>query len=327
MTNEMNRSRSVLITGAGGYIGRLVVEALATDRRKTKHIIAVDLRLPEKAGRLPGVEYVSSDIRSPEIGVLLQKYSADTVVHLAAIVTPGKMTDRDEQYSVDVLGTDNVLECCRKAGVKQLVLTSSGAAYGYHADNPDWLSEDDALRGNPEFAYSDHKRLVEEKLQQWRETHPELKQLIFRPGAILGATTRNQITALFERRVIIGLLGAEIPFTFIWDQDVVNCIVKGVHEQASGIFNLAGGGRMRMQQIAQCLGKVYLPLPIWLVTSALWLLQKIGLTQYGPEQVMFLRYRPVLCNRKLKEQFGYVPHKTSKETFEHFLTGGKSLQN
>ena len=40
------------------------------------------------------------------------------------------------------------------------------------------------------------------------------------------------------------------------------------------------------------------------------------LTQYGPEQVDFLRYRPVLVNRRLKEEFGYVPRKTSAEVFE-----------
>jgi UDP-glucose 4-epimerase len=50
--------------------------------------------------------------------------------------------------------------------------------------------------------------------------------------------------------------------------------------------------------------------------AALWLLKKLGLTQYGPEQIDFLRYRPVLDNRRLKEEFGYVPKLTSAEVFE-----------
>ena len=39
---------------------------------------------------------------------------------------------------------------------------------------------------------------------------------------------------------------------------------------------------------------------------------------YGPEQIDFLRYRPVLDNRRLKEVFGYVPMKTSAEAFHVF---------
>ena len=49
------------------------------------------------------------------------------------------------------------------------------------------------------------------------------------------------------------------------------------------------------------------------------LLKPLGLTQYGPEQVNFLRYRPVLDNRRLKEEFGYVPKKTSAEVFAFYL--------
>lgn len=39
----------------------------------------------------------------------------------------------------------------------------------------------------------------------------------------------------------------------------------------------------------------------------------------GPEQINFLRYRPVLSNRRLKEEFGYRLQKTSAETFEYFI--------
>ena len=47
-------------------------------------------------------------------------------------------------------------------------------------------------------------------------------------------------------------------------------------------------------------------------------------TQYGPEQVNFLRYRPVLSNRRLKEVFGYTPQKTTSEVFQFFLECRKS---
>jgi UDP-glucose 4-epimerase len=256
---------------------------------------------------------------------ILRRFFIDTVVHLATIVTPGRKPNREFEYSVDVLGTENVLKACLEAGVKKLIITSSGAAYGYFPDNPEWLDENDALRGNIEFAYSHHKRLVEEMLACFRREHPELKQLVLRPGTVLGATTDNQITALFEKSFIMGLMGAASPFVFIWDQDVVGCILKGIFDDATGIYNLSGDGTLTMKEIAGLLGKPYVALPVSLVRSVLWVLKKLGLTQYGPEQVNFLRYRPVLSNRRLKQEFGYVPKKTTREAFEYYMAKrGKS---
>lgn len=311
--------RSVLITGAGGYIGRQLVAALAADRRDLTTIVATDLRPVPEDERLNGIEYQAADICSPELARAFMKYDIDVVVHLAAVVTPGKKSDRELEYKVDVLGTENVLQASLAAGVKKLIYTSSGAAYGYHADNPHWLQEDDAIRGNAEFAYSHHKRLVEEMLARHRQDHPELEQLIFRPGFILGATTRNQITNLFDRKRVVGLKGADSPFVIIWDRDVVGAIMQGVFQGGSGIYNLAGDGILTLPEMARLVGKPYVALPVWVVKAALWIGKRIGSTQYGPEQVRFLRYRPVLDNRRLKEVFGYIPQKTTRQVFDHYL--------
>ncbi|HEO69709.1 MAG TPA: NAD-dependent epimerase/dehydratase family protein, partial [Candidatus Hydrogenedentes bacterium] len=222
-------------------------------------------------------------------------------------------------YSVDVLGTRNVLEACMAAGVRHLVVTSSGAAYGYYADNPQPLREDDAIRGNPEFAYSDHKRQIEAMLAEARRAHPELKQLILRPGTVIGPATRNQITDLFDKRFVLGLWACDSPFVFIWDEDVAACIIKGVLDEAEGVYNLAGDGALSPREIAAIMGKPYVPLPVAPLRAVLWLLRAIGATQYGPEQVNFLRYRPVLDNNRLKSEFAYTPRYTSREAFEHFL--------
>jgi UDP-glucose 4-epimerase len=249
----------------------------------------------------------------------LEQFKVEVVVHLAAVVTPGKQSDRRLEYKVDVEGTENVLQACVRCGVKKIIYTSSGAAYGYHADNPAWLDEGDPLRGNTEFAYAYHKRLVEEMLARYREDHPELEQLIFRPGFILGAATRNQITNLFDQPRITGIKGADSPFVIIWDQDVVGAIRQGIFQGGGGIYNLAGDGLLTLPEMARLLGKPYRALPVWLVTAGLWVGKKLGLTQYGPEQVRFLRYRPVLANRRLKEAFGYIPQKSTREVFEYYL--------
>jgi UDP-glucose 4-epimerase len=316
--------RSVLVTGASGYVGRQLVEALAAEPRGVTQIVATDLGIPVEAERLPGVTYAAADVRDGSLGALFRAHGVDLVVHLAAIVTPGPDTSRELEYAVDVVGTENVLRGCLEAGVRKLVYTSSGAAYGYHPDNPAWLDENDALRGNPEFAYSDHKRRVEEMLARFRRDHPELLQLVFRPGTILGARAKNQITALFEKPYVLGLRGAASPFVIVWDQDVVGAILHGIHAGGAGIFNLAGDGTLTLAEMAQRLGKPYVALPAALVGAALWLGHAVGLTRYGPEQVGFLRYRPVLANRRLKEEFGYLPRKTTREVYEEFLAARRS---
>jgi len=125
---------SVLVTGAGGYLGRQFVPALV--EAGITSVVALDVRELPEAERVPGVIYQVGDVRDAEVVDVLREHAIDSVVHLAAIVTPPKGSTRELEHSIDVLGTRNVLQACIDAGVRQLVVSSSGAAYGYHADNP-----------------------------------------------------------------------------------------------------------------------------------------------------------------------------------------------
>lgn len=312
--------RRILVTGAAGYLGGALVQAL-TPRLKAGEfecVVASDVHETAPAARMPGVEYAVHDVRSPGLETLLASRRVDTVVHLAAIVTPGARSNRELEYAVDVTGTRRVLDACVAAGVRQLIVTSSGAAYGYHADNPEWLTEDDPLRGNEAFAYSHHKRLVEEMLATYRRDHPGLHQVVLRVGTILGETTRNQITALFDRPRLLAIRGARSPFVFVWDRDVVGAIEHAIRTDAQGIYNVAGDGALDMDEIGARLGKRCLRLPAGLLRALLAVLHPLGVVQYGPEQVDFLRYRPVLSNRRLKERLGYVPQMTSAQAFDFY---------
>ncbi len=305
-------SGAVLVTGGGGYLGCQVVAGLAG----TRPVVSLDVREVAPKDRLAGVVYASADIRAPGIADLLREHAVDTVVHLAAIVNPGGKSDRDFEYQVDVVGTRNVIDGCVQAGVRHVIVSSSGAAYGYHPDNPAWLTETDALRGNREFAYAWHKRLVEEMLAEFRLSAPQLRQTVLRIGTILGETVANQITALFDKPRPLAVVGADSPFVFIWDQDVVGVILHAIERGHGGIFNVAGDGALTIHQIAAHMGKSCRVLPAWLLLAALWLGKLLRLTPYGPEQLRFLRYRPVLDNRALKEELGYLPRKTSAEVFD-----------
>lgn len=81
---------SVLVTGAGGYLGRQLVAGLARQRDVggVETIVALDVRPVDADQRLPGVVYATSDIREPGLETLLREHGITTVVHLASIVTP-----------------------------------------------------------------------------------------------------------------------------------------------------------------------------------------------------------------------------------------------
>ena len=307
---------AVLVTGAAGYVGRLCVAALADRCDDLATVVALDWSEVSGRDRLEGVVYEQGDICDQALEDLFRDHGIDTVVHLASIVRAPQGAPKDLAYRVDVLGTQNVLRACNAVNAKRLIVTSSGAAYGYHPDNPEWLDENDPLRGNEEFEYSKNKRLVEAMLARWREEHPELRQIVFRPGTIVGEDVQSPVTDLFEKPVILGIVGSDSPFVFIWDRDLVACLLDAVFSDKVGVFNQAGDGALTSREIARILGKPYVPLPASLLKAILWAQKRLGLTENGPERVAFLQYRPVLSNRRLKEEYGYVPELTSREAFE-----------
>lgn len=305
----------VLITGSSGYVGRLLLTELATRvlEGRLGAVVGADVREPTA---LPaGAEFIHHDVRETGLAAELRTRGITCVVHLASIVTPGKNSSRAFEYAVDVEGSERVLEACVAANVRRLIVTSSGAAYGYHADNPAWLTEEHPLRGNASFAYSWHKRLVEEMLARARTQHPQLEQTIFRVGTILGASVNNQITALFEKPRLLAIRGSASPFVFIHDGDLVMLLARAVDASVTGVFNVAGDGAMTIDEIGAALGKPVVHLPAGLLQGALAVLRPLGLTRYGPEQVDFLRYRPVLDNARLKAVFGFTPRLSSREAF------------
>jgi UDP-glucose 4-epimerase len=307
---------NILITGSEGYIGQRLISRLVEQH----NIFGVDIR-PASPKHY---HYQQMDIRDQSLKDVIIKHNISHVIHLASVMQAS--ADRNRDFDIDVNGTRNVLEACVAGGVKHITVTSSGAAYGYHHDNPAWLSENDPLRGNDSFAYSCHKRLIEEMLAQYRDKYPELKQLVLRAGTVLGKTTQNQITNLFDQKRIMAVKGSPSPFVFIWDEDVVEIIHIGVCESKFGQFNLAGDGAMTIEEIANALNKPLLKLPPWLLKFALTLGHALSLTQYSAEQLDFIRYRPVLDNRALKEGFGYIPRKSSREVFNFYLSHNSERQ-
>jgi UDP-glucose 4-epimerase len=312
----------ILITGAAGAVGSALLALLADN--SDLELIATDIRAPDT---LPAnAIFANMDVRGKDPERLIGLHKPDVVVHLASIVTPAKGSTRDFEYAVDVTGSKNVIAACIAHDVRRLVVTSSGAAYGYHPENIAPLREDDPIRGNQEFAYSWHKRLVEEMLARARIEAPTLEQVVLRVGTVLGAGLENQITAMFHKPRLLGLSGYDSPFVFIWNHDLACILQRAATDGPAGIFNVAGDGAMRLQDLALAMGKTVRWLPAGLIKLALGVAKPLGLSRYGPEQVRFLQYRPVLDNTALKSTFGYSPEKSSTQVFDLWWTNQKGAK-
>jgi dihydroflavonol-4-reductase len=110
---------TVVVTGAGGHIGANLVRALLSQNRRTRCLVHVHGRSLEGLE----AELVSGDIR--DVASLCRAFKgADVVYHLAACISLS-MSGWPLLESVNVVGTRNVIEACRHAGVRRLVYFSS----------------------------------------------------------------------------------------------------------------------------------------------------------------------------------------------------------
>ena len=126
----------VLVTGAFGFIGLNLVEALLA---RGDAVIATDLDgLPEAAARAfsgtrARLSSVSGDVRDERfVQTLFAAHRPDAVVHAAAL-TPGGANERSRMATavdVNILGTVRVLEAAARQGCPRVLFLSSGAVYG-----------------------------------------------------------------------------------------------------------------------------------------------------------------------------------------------------
>lgn len=303
----------ILVTGAAGDIGSRLSKALSSRDDVELYTTALE--------SLEGVNSFHQifDVRDDMFLDWVQQIKPHVVVHLASIIKLPAGMSIEDAHDIDVKATERLLQACLSVDVKKFIVTSSGAAYGYWQDNPEWLTEDMPVRGNKDYFYSDHKRQVEEMLARYREEQPQLQQVILRPGTVLGPNFENPITNMFEKKIISGIAGSDSPFVIIWVDDLVHYLIESCVSDVQGVFNVAGDGTLTLQDIAKRLNKPFLAVPALLIKVALGLLKPLGLSQYGPEQVKFVQYRPVLSNQKIKQQFVYQPQKTTRQAFDTFL--------
>lgn len=127
---------NILVTGGLGFVGSHLVELLF---KNGNDVTVIDNLISESSSRdnmIDGVTYWIDDIRNINSAKYVEGSSFDTVFHLAALarIQPS-FKDPTKYFSIDAMGTSEVLEYTRRAGAK-LVYAGSSSAYGGPMLNP-----------------------------------------------------------------------------------------------------------------------------------------------------------------------------------------------
>ena len=155
----------ILITGAGGFIGRKLTERLladgSVDGRPIEHITAADLFGLELLADDPRLAKTTLDITDHAATARLLAPGFDLVVHLAAIVSANAEEDFELGYKVNLDGTRYILEGLRALGTTpRLIFASTLAVFGGPVPQPPALIGDD-FHLTPQTSYGTQKAASE----------------------------------------------------------------------------------------------------------------------------------------------------------------------
>jgi UDP-glucose 4-epimerase len=307
-----------LITGGSGYIGSRLTELLSA-RDETERILNLDVRPP--ATPWPKTEYMRGDVRNrAAMRELFERESPDALVHLAFILNP--IRDEARMYDVDVNGTQAVLEAASQAGTEQVLVTSSGTAYGAFPDNPVPIAEDHPVRGQPDFSYARDKADADRVCQLWAADHPDRVMTIARPCIVFGPNVDNYIVRAWADGAFLPVMdGVEGKFQLVHEDDVVTGLTALVDAREGGAFNIAGDGLMTWRESANLIGQRVQEMKFttaYRISALMWKLHAPK-AEAPPGNLNFVRYPWILSNEKLKASVGWEPTHETREVFEQTM--------
>jgi UDP-glucose 4-epimerase len=318
---------TVAVTGPTGDIGRATIRMLEGAEGVGRIVGMARRPFDPAAHGWTRTEYRRGDILDRESVDALVR-DADVVVHLAFVI----FGSHDETHAVNLEGTRNVFAAAVAAGAKRLVYTSSVAAYGFHAGNPDVVTEAVEPRGSDEFYYSRQKAELEGLLEEIASASAT-ETYVFRPCIVAGPDAPTVITSLTAGvgpakplgvavRALERVPGARpvipdpgIPFQLVHHDDVAAAIVAAVLGRGSpGIYNLAAPDELRVSDLARALGWLAVPVPRAAAAGLSELVRRAPLLPAEMQWIHAVR-KPVLmdCSRA-RDELGWEPRHSGAET-------------
>ena len=253
----------IVVTGGAGFIGSHLSQALALQKNEVvafDNLSVGDANLPFL--RQSGIKFVKGDIR--DLPLLKASFDgADGVFHLAAMNRAMRSIENPvEANEVNVSGTLNVLEACRKNDVGKMVFASSSSVYGGGVSEN---KEDQKL--SPLHPYGVGKLAGEEYCRVYNSLYG-LKTTVLRYVSVYGPRQRGDIpyAAVIPKFIKAVLKGQPVEiygsgrqtrqFTFV--DDTVDATLKAwKSEKACGeIFNIASPRESSVLEIAKTVEKI-----------------------------------------------------------------------
>jgi UDP-glucose 4-epimerase len=315
------------VTGPTGDLGIAIVEALERSRG-VKRIVGMARRPfdPKDAG-WKKTEYRQGDVRDQN-SVRDAVKGADVVVHLAFAI----LSASDATREINVDGSRNVFEAAAAEGSQRICYASSVAAYGFHQDNPDWLTEEVPARGTKAHFYSQQKAEVEGVLAETLQNRRRTSAYVFRPCIVAGPRAQTLLDELPYVRIsdampdaiarvisALPILKPVIPdpgtrFQLVHEDDVASAFVAGVlGKGAPGPYNLAGGGTLKARDLAAALAWYSVPIPELAVDATAEVIARLP----APAQLSWIhsvRKEVLMKTDRAKKELGWKPKHGSKAT-------------
>jgi dTDP-glucose 4,6-dehydratase len=257
-------ARNVLVTGAGGFIGSHLVEALISRGANVRAFVRYNSRgdagllraLDERI--LKQVEIIGGDLRD-EDAVRKAVQGRQVVFHLGALISiPYSYYHPVEVAKTNIIGTLNVLQACKDFGVEMMVHTSTSEVYGTAQIVP--IDESHPLQGQSPYSAS---KIGADKLAESYSCAFGLPVITVRPFNTYGprqsarAVIPTIITqALASTTIKLGNLTATRDFTYI--SDTVEGFLKAAcAERGLGqTFNLGTGQEIQIGELAELVIKL-----------------------------------------------------------------------
>ena len=309
------KSRRIGVTGASGYVGTVLIRQLV-QREDVGSIVAVDVREPNR-DLGSKVSFVRQDVSEP-FPALFAEHEVDTVVHLAYVLRQGRNREANRRVNVD--GTRNTIDACRRGGVRRIVYLSSTSVYGAHPDNPQALTEEMPARPVGGFQYSEDKLVSERLLDEYTSALPGAAVCILRCCPIMGANANNFIAGAFSKPFLVAISGANPPMQLIHEEDMVRCLTLAVLGNAEGLYNLAGAGSMGWHEMASARGRRVLSMPAWLLHPLTQLTWSLRLQSDSPAMGLdMIRYPWVASTEKIQREMGFRPRYSSSDAWQAYV--------
>ena len=260
----------VLITGGAGFIGSHLTDALLA----TGHSVRIldDLSTGKRANLPldnPKVELIVGDVADAAL-VAQAMQGCSAVAHLAAVASvQASVDDPVKTHQSNFIGTLNVCEAMRQAGVKRVLYASSAAVYG---NNGEGESIDEDTPKAPLTPYASDKLAGEHYFDFYRRQHG-LEPVIFRFFNIFGPrqdppSPYSGVISIFSERAQKGLPitvfgDGEQTRDFLYVEDLVDVLVQAIDkpEVEVGAMNVGWNQAMNLKQMLQTLQEVVGELP------------------------------------------------------------------